>query len=193
MDSGPFRTPQPSERRVVNRPEPTSKPPIEPQPIKEEPKTVYRASTPNHTMNDKSPKMLYFIIGAVIAVAILLAGVWFMLSRGSSESTDTGIDSSKYQAVFFTNGQVYFGKLQAFNTQYLKLTKIYYLQTTAQAADSKNPQQTSSDQASSVNLIKLGSEIHGPEDQMIISKDQVLFYENLKSDSKVAKLIDQQK
>lgn len=192
MDSGPFRTPQPSERRVVSRPEPTTRPPEEPQPIKEEPKTVYRAST-NHTTNDKSPKMVYFIIGAVIAVAVILAGVWFALSRNSSGSTDTGIDSAKYQAVFFTNGQVYFGKLQAFNDQYLKLTKIYYLQTTAQSTDSKNPQETSSDQASSVNLIKLGNEIHGPEDEMIISKDQVLFYENLKSDSKVAKLIDQQK
>lgn len=192
MDSGPFRTPQPSERRVVSRPEPATKPPQEPKPIKEEPKTVYRAST-NQTSTDKSPKVLYFVIGAVIAVAMVIAGVWFAFSRNTSGSTDTGIDSGKYQAVFFTNGQVYFGKLQAFNAQYLKLTKIYYLQTTSQAADSKNPQQTSTDQGSSVNLIKLGNEIHGPEDEMIISKEQVLFFENLKSDSKVAKLIDQQK
>ena len=40
---------------------------------------------------------------------------------------------------------------------------------------------------------KLGQEIHGPEDEMIISKDHVLFYENLKSDGKVSQSIEQYK
>ena len=40
-----------------------------------------------------------------------------------------------------------------------------------------------------MQLIKLGSEIHGPDDEMIINKDQVLFFENLKTDSTVAKSI----
>jgi len=102
----------------------------------------------------------------------------------------TGIDGGKYQAVFFANGQVYFGKLQVFNGGYLKLTDIYYLQSQS-SGDSSNPQATSKDQAagSNVQLIKLGDEIHGPEDEMIISKDQVLFYENLKADGKVAQSI----
>jgi ABC-type Zn uptake system ZnuABC Zn-binding protein ZnuA len=40
-----------------------------------------------------------------------------------------------------------------------------------------------------VQLIKLGSEVHGPEDAMMIAKAQVLFYENLKPDGKVAQSI----
>jgi len=86
-----------------------------------------------------------------------------------------------------SNGQVYFGKLSTLNSEYIKLTDIFYLQTKAADA-SENPQKTSS--ASDVQLIKLGSEVHGPDDQMIISKDQVLFFENLKADGTVAKSID---
>lgn len=107
------------------------------------------------------------------------------------QNTAVAIDGSKYQAVFFTNGQVYFGKLQSANSDYLKLTDIYYLQTQGeQASDSQNPQQSTNAQKD-VQLIKLGDEIHGPEDAMVISKDQVLFYENLKSDGKVAQSIAQ--
>jgi hypothetical protein len=129
----------------------------------------------------------------IIAVIIIILGIagWFTWSN--MQSAGTAIDSSKYQAVFFTNGQVYFGKLKPFNNDYMQLTDIYYLQTqTADEADSKNPQKTSTDQ-NDVQLIKLGDEIHGPEDQMILSKDQVLFYENLKPDSKVAQSIEKYK
>jgi len=113
---------------------------------------------------------------------------WFVWSNMTSGGP--GIDSSKYQAVFFTNGQVYFGKLQASGGDYIKLTDIYYLQSQQAGGneESGNPQETATDQ-SNVQLIKLGDEIHGPEDEMIISKSQVLFYENLKPDGKVAQSI----
>ena len=38
-------------------------------------------------------------------------------------------------------------------------------------------------------LQKLGSELHGPEDQMVINRDQVQFWENLKDDGQVVKAI----
>lgn len=103
------------------------------------------------------------------------------------------IDTNKYQAVFFTNGQVYFGKLQKLSGGYFKLNDIYYLQAKADAtpeSTSENPQETSTNQTSDVELIKLGREVHGPEDEMIISKDQVLFFENLKKDGTVTQSIN---
>ena len=110
-------------------------------------------------------------------------------------STAAAIDSSKYQAVFFTNGQVYFGKLHTLNNNYMKLTDIFYLQAKDPStnADSKNPQETSTQQSPDVQLVKLGNEVHGPVDEMIISKDQMLFFENLKKDGKVAASIGQYK
>jgi len=130
-------------------------------------------------------KMKHITIAAAVVVilAVLIAGGLFLFKS----STASTIDSGKYQALFLSNGQVYFGKLSTLNSEYMKLTDIFYLQT--KAADvSENPQKTSS--ASDVQLIKLGSEVHGPDDQMVVSKSQVLFFENLKADGTVAKSID---
>jgi len=38
-------------------------------------------------------------------------------------------------------------------------------------------------------LLKLGNEVHGPEDQMEINREHVVFIEKLKTDGKVAKAI----
>lgn len=149
-------------------------------------------TTTHHQNNDDSSKKRFIIPIVIVGIILLGLVAWFVLSRG--QSGGAGIDKSKYQAVFFTNGQVYFGKLQSFNDDYMKLTDIYYLQTQEATStdDKKNPQQTANDQ-SNVQLIKLGNEVHGPEDEMILSKEQVLFYENLKSDSKVVQTIEQNK
>jgi hypothetical protein len=61
--------------------------------------------------------------------------------------------------------------------------------TDATSTEKSDEQTTTGDK----KLIKLGKEVHGPEDAMIINRDQVQFYENLKSDGEVAKLIDQYK
>lgn len=192
MDGG-FRTPRPVERRAASRQEPAPLPrqPEASQVVSQEPKTVSRTAA--HTVAKEKKTWKRFLWPIIIIVVIILGGAgWFAWSKMGG--TGTAIDDSKYQAVFFTNGQVYFGKLQTFNGEYMKLTNIYYLQSQQSSSDasSKNPQATSSDQ-SNVQLIKLGDEIHGPEDEMIISKDQMLFYENLKPDGKVAQSIDKYK
>jgi hypothetical protein len=134
-------------------------------------------------LKDKRHKRRFIsmIVSAVLVLGLLGLGGW-MLYRSS---TAAAIDSSKYQAVFFTNGQVYFGKLKTMNNNYMKLTDIFYLQAQNASTDSKNPQETTAQQSNDVQLIKLGSEVHGPDDEMIISKDQVLFFENLKKDGRV--------
>jgi hypothetical protein len=135
----------------------------------------------------KKPSLKNMIIigvsALVVVVAVLFSLLWYQSTMGAN------IDSGKFQAVFFTNGQVYFGKLQTLNGNYMKLTDIFYLQTKTIDA-SGNPQETSTAGTTDVQLIKLGNEIHGPVDEMIISKDQILFFENLKSDGKVAQSID---
>lgn len=116
---------------------------------------------------------------AVLLAAIVLVG-WYRWSYSS-----TGfIDSKKYQAIFTTNNQAYFGKMQILADGTYRMTNVYYLQqagTTAQRAntDNQTPQ-----------LVKMGSELHGPEDAIVFPSDQVQFWENLKSDSKVTKAID---
>ena len=174
MDSGPFRVPRSAEsgkQEATEAPRAPQRQVVARQPVQEK----------------RSKKRVIFPIGAIILVVILIIIGWSLLSGRSN--TATGIDNNKYQAIFFTNGQVYFGKLQAFSDQYLKMTDIYYLQ--AQSSSTSEVQTTSTDQ--NVTLIKLGSEVHGPEDEMMISKDQVLFYENLKADSRVVQQIEKLK
>lgn len=140
------------------------------------------AAVHRNNLRDNSPRFIKWVIAAVIVLALLALG-GFLLFRTSTGAT---IDEGKYQAVFFTNGQVYFGKLHQVNASYFKLTDVFYIQS---KDNSSNPQQTTDNQTSGLQLIKLGSEVHGPEDEMVISKDQVLFFENLKPDGTVSKSI----
>lgn len=142
----------------------------------------------HHTKPKKGKlKLIAISVGAVL----LFAGLSLAILLMYKSNTNSSIDNSKYQAVFLSNGQVYFGKLHTYNNEYMKLTDIYYLQTkTSTDAKSSNPQSTNTENDANVQLIKLGSEIHGPDDEMIVSKDQILFFENLKKDSQVTKSIE---
>ena len=42
---------------------------------------------------------------------------------------------------------------------------------------------------SNLNLIKLGGEVHGPEDAIFIPKSSVLYFENMKKTSRVVESI----
>ncbi len=129
-------------------------------------------------------KLSLWIIGAIVALALLVgAALFYKTTVGSL------IDSKKYQAVFLTNGQVYFGKLQR-SGEYYKLSNVFYLQATQSSTDDTNNPQQAAAADSGVQLIKLGNEVHGPEDSMVIEKDQVLFFENLKNDGKVVDSIN---
>jgi flagellar basal body-associated protein FliL len=152
----------------------------------------YRSPAQYAAKSNKN-KIIIAIVAAVIVIGIGGVVAWMLKPSTSTNSAQSVIETSKYQAVFFTNGQVYFGKLSTLNNDYFKLTNIFYLQSssTDTTDTSKNPQATSTDQNANVQLIKLGSEIHGPEDEMVISRSQVLFFENLKANGKVAKSISQ--
>lgn len=141
------------------------------------------------TSKKKQPSNLWKWLVAAAIVVVVAGGAWFFL-RGALFGNN--IDGGKYQAVFLTSGQVYFGKLSFLNDNYMKLTDVFYIQTNSTSDDSDNPQKSKTD-SNNMQLIKLGNEIHGPDDAMIISRDQVLFYENLKSDGKVTQSIQQYK
>jgi hypothetical protein len=128
-------------------------------------------------------KLFVILMSIIVVIAVVVTAFLIMYQP----NTNTVIDSNKYQAVFFTNGQVYFGKLQTLNGSYMRLTDIFYLQT--KTPDPTNPQQTSTATTPDVQLVPLGNEIHGPTDEMIISNTQVLFFENLKPDGKVSQSI----
>jgi hypothetical protein len=143
----------------------------------------------NDSKTDKSeykssPKWLRVLWVAILfGVTFLIIGVAIMLYAGGTKE-DNYVKSKQGQAVFLTNGQVYFGKIKAINKQYIELVNVYYLNV-SQQVQPKDTDKTNS----SVSLVKLGCELHGPQDQMIINRDQVTFWENLKNEGQVAQAI----
>lgn len=122
------------------------------------------------------------LVGAVLL--ILLTAVSF--TRTNVENEGHYVNTSLYQAVFLNNGQVYFGKVKSINSRYINLASVYYLTQSSTATTTTAASQSNSD----YTLVKLGcQQIHYPNDQMIISRDQVTFWENLNSSGKVAKSI----
>src|SRR5437867_4000690 len=107
------------------------------------------------------------------AKAALLEMVWAVCRAGSSPRAPA-IDRDTYQAVFLTNGSTYFGKLEAQGDEWFLLSDVFYLSVSEQSG----PQ-----------LIKRGTEAQGPKSPMIISREQVLFIENLRDDGDIVTLI----
>jgi hypothetical protein len=119
----------------------------------------------------------------LLSGTILFVAMIFFLVFGTPLGREAKyVQKDQYQAVFVnvngTNGgQVYFGRITSLTTQYIRLTNVFYIQ---------NQQSDAAKTSSAYNLVKLGCELHGPTDEMLINRDQVFFWENLKSDSQVA-------
>ncbi len=115
---------------------------------------------------------------------LVVAVVWFVALGGGNKKEGSYVDESKLQAVFLNGGQVYFGKINNLNGKFLSMADIYYLRVNQQV----QPNQ-SSNNSNDISLVKLGCELHGPQDNMVINREQVIFWENLKDDGQVAKAV----
>ncbi len=149
-------------------------------------KTSGKPSSTAGTGRRKSKRLLWSGLVVVVVVCLVLGLAFCGHRRAFNENKN--VNKNEFQAIFLTNGQVYFGKLADLNNKYVTIKDIYYLQvqqnTNLQGASG------STTPNSQVSLAKLGNELHGPEDKMYIANDQMLFWENLKADSKVVQAID---
>ena len=189
LDGGPSRVSQSLERRPLHKaepvrriPEPQAVPEPEPRPpvsVAHQERSIPATQKPS---KNKKPFALMIII-----LVIALAGVvgWYIWKQ--TGALNGAIDRDRYQAVLLSGGQSYFGKLDVLGGGYLRLSDVFYVQS-GDSTDTADSTETTDD--ASMQLIKRGGEVHGPEDTMLISQDQVVFIENLKTDSKVSELID---
>lgn len=128
----------------------------------------------------------WLILAAIVVVLGLGAVAWKVF--GNQVGGD-GINHSEYQAVFLANGtitnNVYFGKLQRISDGYYYLSDVFYIKA-AQAAGS-----TQTTPTNDLKLVRMGdTEIYGPQDELIIPREQVLYYQNMKADSKIVQAIN---
>lgn len=127
----------------------------------------------------------------LFAVTIVLVGVLGLLTmgggRGGAESSK--VDGDRLQAVFLSGGQVYFGNINELNDEFVEMENIYYLRVNQTVQPDQENGQNQPAAQNDISLVKLGCELHGPQDQMLINRSQVIFWENLKDDGQVANAV----
>lgn len=119
---------------------------------------------------------------AALVVAMLGFGGYQAITNGND-----GIDHGKYQAVFLVSSSlpsnVYFGKLERMPNGYYRLTQVYYLRN--QTADKTKQDNTN------ITLTKMSTELHSPDDSLVLPREQILYYQNMQDSSKVVAAIKQ--
>ncbi|MBI2309298.1 hypothetical protein HYU89_00160 [Candidatus Collierbacteria bacterium] len=142
-------------------------------------------------------KAKVFLIATAIFVGLVLAvrqPGW--LSSGkkllsgqieSSKQVDKGSTSpsgaepsSAFWAVYLDSGQVFYGKKGNPDKNYVTMTDVFYYQPGVRSTKSGN-----------IRIIKVGTEIHQPQDYVYVNKLHIERQEQLSSDSKVVKAIEQ--
>jgi hypothetical protein len=109
---------------------------------------------------------------AIAIIAFIGLGMWIV--NGATQ----------WKAVFLTNNQVYFGHFWDVPFEgTITLRNVYYLEFSSPS------QQLDVQSNTQLKLVKLGSEIHGPTDEMVIPISQVLFWETLRPDSAIVTTI----
>jgi hypothetical protein len=123
----------------------------------------------------------------LFSAAIVVLGLTWLLIFAREPNEEEFVSEPELQAVFVNGGQVYFGDITKISNDYIRLNNIYYLRVEQQV----QPEQEGSGAAAQqdISLVKLGCELHGPRDQMIINREQVLFWENLKTDGQVTEAV----
>lgn len=124
-------------------------------------------------------------VALLFSATILVIAILLSLFFQGVKAEDKYVSKNNLQAVFLNNGQVYFGNIRSLNDKYVRLGNIYYLRVNQQV----QPNQSNAQAQQDISLVKLGCELHGPSDEMLINREQVTFWENLKSDGQVAKAV----
>ena len=129
--------------------------------------------------------LLALSMGIFIIIAVIIFRTTY------HHITYAGIDTKRYQAVYLTNNNVYFGRVHVLVNGDTFLTDVFRVQanTTTNDQNSTATKTSTSDDSSGIRLIKPGKELHAPDDTMLIKKDSILFIENLKTNGKVTQAI----
>src|SRR5947209_11425105 len=120
------------------------------------------------------------LLGLGVVVIIVLIGIGIAALVGAFAPRDSlaaEVNGSQYQAVFLTSNEVYFGRLTVPGSSDFVYLKHVYRLTASPGARGKPLQRT---------LVRLISDVHGPLDELIISRRSILYVENLNPNGSAA-------
>ena len=152
------------------------------------------SSVASISKDSRGGSWLRSLLTLVVVLLIFGGSIYFVAGYTGIASLLPGsrVFESEWQAVFLTNGQVYFGKVDSIHPDFINLKDIYYLQVVNVEDTSAlgQPPDVQAQPEQRLTLIKLGNEIHGPLDSMLINREHVVIIEDLKSDSRVVQAIN---
>lgn len=116
---------------------------------------------------------------AVLIIVVALIAVTIARATTSSSSLTGAVNQNEYQAVFLTNGQVFFGRLTVLSGDYYYLHHVYYLSSSTGTKGTQG----------ALTLQRLTNDVHGPEDLVALNHAQVLYVENLRPNGRAAQIL----
>lgn len=128
------------------------------------------------------PVLLALLVGLALGI-----GATLLLADDASDPGNTlagQIDRSSYQAVILANDRVYFGQIRNVNADFYRLQNAYFLRESTGTEADAQPVRA---------LLPVNREIHGPENSMLLRKDEVVLIEDLASDSPILREIKRQR
>ena len=128
-------------------------------------------------------KSRLYKLGLVVGGLALVLGIAVVTVTVMRSQPAQQIDASKYQAIYLSSGQMYFGKLQNTGGDFLIIKSPYIAQSVDANADTKTAT------SSQATLVKVSSQVYGPDDSIAVKSSQVTFWQNLRDDSKVSQAI----
>lgn len=132
------------------------------------------------------------IVKKIVCIVVIVAAlVWLDANFNILASSQANKQARAHvQAVFLSNGQVYFGTLSRHGVGYWRLDNTHYIQVSkVPSAPSPDVPAGNASEETRTTLMRSSDDMHRPHNTMIIPASTILFWQNLQNDSPVAQAI----
>ncbi len=126
-------------------------------------------------------RLLLPLVGRIVLAVALFVATFAYVEWWDFVPPSFG--GARYQAVFLSNGQTYFGHYVDRLGPYAKIENAFYIQQAPAANE---------DEATTSKIVRRGNEFHQPEPFVLLPKTAILFVEDLRTDSSVAQFMDRE-
>ncbi len=129
----------------------------------------------------------------VLIIVLLFSGSFYFMNKTDVEKSEVVqikkiVNNNPWYAVKLVDGDIIYGKITDINTDPLVVESVYY--NYDQKKTENDQQKKKISENGDLRLVKRGNETHGPDGKLQIFRAQVVFMENLRADSKVLRVIE---
>lgn len=143
-------------------------------------------------------KNQFFLFALIIGITIIfISGSTFFITRSLNSTaqennlpiTSNATNINSWHSIKLMDGEIIYGKISDINQDPMIVNPVYY--NYDQKNDNLDNRISNVNEAGDLRLVKRGAETHGPDGMIKIFRSQTVFLENLRPDSKVLKVIQE--